>query len=375
MHSSLVADREAWNAALASLPYSHVLQSWEWGQFKARHGWTPRYLLWQDGAGQPAAAALVLSRQLGPWPILYVPRGPALDYGHLPTLEGVLGELEELARRQHALFVKIDPGVEYAIRNIPIPEAQRSGTQYAPHTTQNKVIESNSITELLTHRHWLESREQIQFRNTMTIDLGQDEEALLAAMHSKTRYNVRLAGRKGVRVRQGGMEDMDVLYAMYSETAQRDGFIIRPAPYYRDAWGSFIAAGLGQPLIAEVDGQPVAGLVLFRFADCAYYFYGMSRDLHRDKMPNHLLQWEAIRWARAAGCATYDLWGAPDTLDESDPMHGVYRFKQGFGARFVSQLGAWDYSALRPLYGLYAAARPAVVAWMHKRHNRIVTRV
>lgn len=351
MRSTLITERQAWNAALAALPHSHVLQTWEWGQFKARHGWTPRYLLWQDEAGKARAAALVLSRQAGPWPILYVPRGPALDYGHSPTIESVLGELERLARREHALFVKIDPGVELASGTIRNPKSQ------------------------LQHRSWVESRELIQFRNTMTIDLLQDEEALLAAMHSKTRYNIRLAGRKGVRIRRGGMDDMDVLYAMYDETAQRDGFIIRPALYYRDAWGSFVEAGLGQPLIAEVDGQAVAGLILFRFAQCAYYFYGMSRDLHRDKMPNYLLQWEAMRWARAAGCATYDLWGAPDTLDESEQMHGVYRFKKGLGARFVSQLGAWDYTALRPLYWLYAVARPAVVAWMHRRHNRIVTRV
>jgi peptidoglycan pentaglycine glycine transferase (the first glycine) len=360
VYSALITDKDTWNAALAALPTAHVLQTWEWGQFKARHGWTPRYLLWQDEAGQPAAAALVLSRQVGPWPILYVPRGPALDYSRSPTLESVLGELENLARSEHALFVKIDPGVECA------REARNASRQYAP---RSDTLESNEIADLLTHRHWLESREQIQFRNTMTIDLGQDEETLLAAMHSKTRYNIRLAVRKGVQVRQGGMDDLDILYAMYNETAHRDGFIIRSSEYYRDAWGSFVEAGLGQPLIAEVEGQPVAGLILFRFANCAYYFYGMSRDLHRDKMPNHLLQWEAMRWARAAGCATYDLWGAPDTLDESEPMHGVYRFKQGFGACFVSQLGAWDYTSSRPLYWLYAVARPAVVAWMHKRHG------
>ncbi len=204
----------------------------------------------------------------------------------------------------------------------------------------------------------------------MTIDLAQDEAALLAGMHPKTRYNIRLAARKGVTVREGRLSDLDLLYHMYHETAQRDGFIIRSLEYYGDAWGSFIQAGLGQPLIAEVESQPVAALILFHFAGTAFYFYGMSRNLHRDKMPNQLLQWEAMRWAKQHGCTTYDLWGAPDTLDPSDPMHGVYRFKQGLGAQFVRHIGACDYTPLPPLYWLYTVAMPRVIALMHKQHER-----
>ena len=103
----------------------------------------------------------------------------------------------------------------------------------------------------------------------------------------------------------------------------------------------------------------MAALILFHFAGRAYYFYGMSRDLHRNLMPTHLLQWEAMRWARAQGCTVYDMWGAPDTLDESDPMWGVYRFKQGFGGQFVQHIGAWDYADIAPtvlaLHHRYAA--------------------
>jgi peptidoglycan pentaglycine glycine transferase (the first glycine) len=344
---TLVNDPTFWNSALATLPLAHVLQTWEWGQFKARHGWTPRYLLWQDeargdAAGKPHAAALVLRRQLGRLPlrVMYVPKGPALDYGDPSMLNTVLSDLEALARRERAIFIKIDPDLELETRNSK-----------------------------LENRGWVESNEQIQFRNTMTIDLAQDEDTLLAAMNQKTRYNIRLAARKGVTVREGRAGDLELLYDMYRETAQRDGFIIRPLDYYEDAWGSFIRAGLGQPLVAEVESQPVAALILFQFARTAYYFYGMSRDVHRDKMPNHLLQWEAMRWARQHGCTTYDLWGAPDTLDESDSMYGVYRFKQGFGARFVQHVGAWDYAASPLLYWLYTVAMPRVIALMHQRHE------
>jgi len=344
MNPTAITSRETWNTALAQLPLAHVLQTWEWGQFKSRHGWTPSYLLWNDNsphkdAGLPKAAALVLRRRLGRLPlcVLYVPKGPAMDYADAPLVGKVMGDLERFAHQSRAIFIKIDP-------DLPPPFS------------------------LQGRREWIESTEQIQFRNTMEIDLRQSEDQLLAAMHHKTRYNIRLAQKRGVTVRPGALSDLELLYAMYNETARRDQFIIRPLDYYRDAWGSFIEAGLAQPLIAEFENTPIAALILFRFAGRAYYFYGMSRDLHRNLMAPHLLQWEAMRCARAQGCAVYDLWGAPDTLDESDPMWGVYRFKQGFGGQFVQRIGAWDYPTSRPLYWLYTTAMPHVLNLMRHRH-------
>src|SRR5574342_54174 len=130
-----------------------------------------------------------------------------------------------------------------------------------------------------------------KFRNTVTLDLRLSEADLLARMKQKTRYNVRLAEKKGVHVRPGSPADLDLLYRLYAETSVRDGFVIRSADYYREAWGSFIEAGLARPFIAEVEGEPVSALILFRFARTAWYMYGMSREAHREKMPNHLLQW------------------------------------------------------------------------------------
>jgi lipid II:glycine glycyltransferase (peptidoglycan interpeptide bridge formation enzyme) len=338
--AALVTDPVLWNTALATLPLAHVLQTWEWGQFKSRHGWAPRYLLWNDDAGQPRAAALVLRRQLSRLPlcVIYVPKGPAMDYADAPLVRQVLSDLEHLARQSHAIFIKIDPDLE------PL---QRIGN---------------------LRKGWIESAEQIQFRNTMEIDLRRSEDDLLAAMHQKTRYNIRLAQKRSVTVRTGTLADLELLYAMYDETARRDGFIIRPLEYYADEWGTLIQAGLAQPLIAQVEQTPVAGMVLFHFAQRAYYFIGMSRDVHRNLMPAYLLQWEAMRRARAQGCTVYDMWGAPDQLDESDPMWGVYRFKQGFGAQFVQHRGAYDYAAVRPFYWLYTTAMPRVLDLMRRRH-------
>jgi len=330
-----ITDARRWNDAVATAPNPHILQAWEWGQFKSRWGWTPLYLLDQS------AAALVLRRRAAPLPlsVLYVPKGPACNFADAAVADRVLSGLVEVAKRHRAIFIKIDPDLNAADRS------------------------------LLLDRGWRPSTEQIQFRNTMLIDLTRSDEDLLATMKPKTRYNVRLAQKKGVTIRSGDLRDLDLLYDMYAETAQRDNFIIRPLAYYRDAWGSFIQSGLAQPLIADVDSEAVAGVILFRFADRAWYMYGMSRNAHREKMPNYLLQWEAMRWAKSQGCTIYDLWGAPDELNEADSMWGVYKFKDGLGAQFAPHVGAYDFVVSRLGYWLYTGVMPRVLNVMRRRHQ------
>jgi len=335
-----INDRSRWQAALLRLPSPHVLQSWDWGEVKHRHGWTPARLLWQEG-DRPIGAAQVLRRALPhtPWGILYVPKGPILDYAQGPHLRRVLDDLETFARQERALLCKIDPDT-----NLP------------------------QVRQALVDRGWRCSGEQIQFRNTALLDLTPSEGDLLMSMKSKTRYNVRLASRRGVTVRAGGKEEIPLFYAMYAETGERDGFLIRPLSYYRDAWHTFLEAGLARMLLAEVEGQAVAGLILFRFGKTAWYMYGASTSEHRDCMPNYALQWEAIRWAKEAGCTAYDMWGAPEVLEENDPLWGVWRFKEGLGAVFTPHLGAYDYPARRILYWPFAVALPRYRALLRRRH-------
>jgi lipid II:glycine glycyltransferase (peptidoglycan interpeptide bridge formation enzyme) len=188
-------------------------------------------------------------------------------------------------------------------------------------------------------------------------------------MKQKTRYNIRLSERKGVSVRKGDAQDLPLLYRMYAETSVRDGFVIRDEHYYLTLWNSFLQQGLAQPLIAEVEGEPVAGVMIFLFGERAWYLYGMSREAHREKMPSYLLQWEAMRLAKARGCREYDLWGAPDVFDESDSMWGVFRFKEGLGGRVVRTAGAWDYPSRPLLYTLYTRVLPAVLDRMRSRRQ------
>ncbi len=373
-----------WNACIARLPAAHVLQTWEWGNVKSQFGWQPQYLLWFGEAGQyklsvnhlpersrqkePKAAALALMRniRIGGFAqkmgILYVPKGPLLDWKEASLRRGVLDSLKEFAQKHTVIFIKIDPDLEIGSGIPGIPGASES------------PLGAQIIDELRTDG-WQFSEEQVQYRNTVLIDLQQSEEQLLANMKQKTRYNINLALRKGVTIRVATAADLSMLFHMYAETSIRDGFVIRNETYYHTVWSSFMRnqptlygdQPLAEVLVAEVDDKPVAGAIIFRFARKAWYLYGMSRQEHRDKMPNYLLQWEAIKRSKAAGCLTYDLWGAPDEFIESDPLWGVYRFKEGLGGSVQRSLGAWDLPVNRMLYRLYSKTLPGLLDIMRLR--------
>ena len=378
-----------WNASIARLNGAHVLQTWEWGKVKSEFGWQPHYLLWYGEDGQYRlsmnklperqkykelkAAALALQRniRIGGFSqrmgVIYLPKGPLLDWNDASLRKQVLSDLKEFAQKHSAIFIKIDPDLEMG-RGIP-GNAGASVTRLG-----------DEITIELKAAGWHFSEEQVQFRNTVLIDLEPDEAALLASMKQKTRYNINLAMRKGVTVRLGTVADLDMLFHMYAETSVRDGFVIRNEAYYHQVWSSFMARQptltadqpLAETLVAEVEDQPVAGVIVFRFAGKAWYLYGMSRQAHRDKMPNYLLQWEAIKRCKAAGCKTYDLWGAPDEFVETDPLWGVYRFKEGLGGTVCRYLGAWDLPTNRMLYRLYSKTLPGLLDIM-RQHGKATT--
>jgi len=352
---------QEWNDLLAALPGPHLLQTWQWAQVKQAFGWKPQPVFWESG-GTISAAAMVLGRRLplrgfaARASLLYIPKGPLLQWKDADLYRQVLDDIQSFARRQGAIFLKIDPDVVLG-RGVP-------GEQNAPDSPEGKALESE-----LRQRDWRYSGDQVQFRNTVLVDLTPTEAELLARMKQKARYNIRLAERKGVRVRTGTEDDLAMLYEMYAETAARDGFVIRAQRYYRVVWETFMRAQgpRCEPLVAEVSGEPVAAIFLFHFAGTAYYLYGMSRQAHREKMPNHLLQWEAIRRARAAGDTVYDLWGAPEVFNESDNLWGVYRFKQGLGGQVQRTLGAWDFPAQPWLYRLYTGLIPRILDVMRLR--------
>jgi lipid II:glycine glycyltransferase (peptidoglycan interpeptide bridge formation enzyme) len=385
-------DRNLWNSLLSNLPNPHFLQTYEWGQVKAKYGWSPLYAVWDaDGKWKvesdpnqfsafhsPVAAALILKRQIlrngfaARLSILYSPKGPLLDWTNEVLRTRVLNDLQTFARKQGAIFLKLDPDV---VLGTGVPGSESDGLD----------ANGQAVMSELKWRGWGYSSDQIQFKNTVLIDLTPPEEELLARMKQKTRYNIRLAEKKGVALRVGTPEDVGMLYKMYAETSVRDEFVIRNEDYYKTVWETFMISNVNrfessqvetfepsdlptcEPLIAEVNNEPIAAIFVFYFAGRAYYVYGMSRAVHREKMPGYLLQWEAMKRAKAKGCAFYDLWGAPDVFDESDSMWGVYRFKEGLGGKVVRTLGAWDFAPNPFWYKLYSEVIPRVLDVMRSR--------
>jgi peptidoglycan pentaglycine glycine transferase (the first glycine) len=361
----MMMDASTWNSIIGSLPNPHILQTWEWGQVKQRYGWQALPQVWRDEQGQVTAAALVLQREVSIMGgsirlrVLYVPKGPLLDWSNTTLCQGVLKDLSDLARQQGAIFVKIDPDV---VLGVGFP-----GQPGAQDFELGQAIQSE-----LNATGWRFSEEQVQFRNTVTVDLHPSEDELLMQMKQKTRYNIRLAERKGVKVRLGDLSDLEMLFRLYAETSVRDSFVIRDEAYYRAVWSTFLQAGMAEPLIAELHTpgdlpQPLAGLFLFHFRERAWYLYGMSSERQRQLMPNYILQWEAIRRAKKAGCQVYDLWGAPDQFDENDRLWGVYRFKEGLGGSVVRTIGAWDLPVRLLQYQLYTQTLPRLLNRMRHR--------
>ncbi len=348
----VIADAATWRVKLAALPQTHLLQSWEWGDIKAQTGWQAERLTLADGR---AAAQFLVRQPLPGLPLRigYVPKGPLLDWSDGRTVDATLNALQAHARARNCVLVKIDPNV---LEDSP---------------------EGASLLRKLHARGWRYSGEQIQFKNTGVTELGLDEEALLGQMKSKARYNLRLAERRGITVRTGGVADLDAFYTLYAETGARDGFLIRPAAYYRTTWETFLAAQAdganpagGALLLAEHPDEksPVAGLFLLKYGATAWYFYGASSERRRRDMPNYLLQWEAMRWARGQGCTHYDWWGAPtNPADEADSMQGVWGFKQGMGATLQEHVGAWDYPVSQVLYAAYVQVLPRAMALLKRR--------
>lgn len=349
-----ITDRDQWNDQLARLPRAHILQSWEWGQFKYETtGWYPhRWAFLRDG--EVVAMVSMGERKVGPFSVLYAPKGPVLHSDDPALATEIIAEMGRVARQQRAIWCKVDFDVPYA---TGLPN-EADDTPCPP---------GQAMREILQKYGWRFSDDQVQFRNTLTIDLTQSEEDILMAMSSNTRRKVRQAAKKEVTIRAATSDDLDVLYALYDATGDRNDFLIRPREYYVSLWRHFMQAGLAHALIAEYGDTPIAHVILFHFGQTCWYFYGASSNEERNRMPNYALQWEAMQWAKAQGYTIYDLWGAPNDFTEDDPMWGVYEFKRGFRGTVERRLGAWDYAPYPPLYTAYTQLWPRLRGWLRRR--------
>ncbi|HMR62534.1 MAG TPA: peptidoglycan bridge formation glycyltransferase FemA/FemB family protein [Anaerolineae bacterium] len=311
--------------------HGHLLQSPAWGELKSHFGWTPCRIALEASTAQALFKQLPLGFSLA-----YLPKGPRLDWTDADRCQKLFAALHAEARARRAIFLKVEP-------NLWQDEAQAQ------------------IAILFLQRAGFTPADTIQPRTTILIDLAGDEDSILAAMKQKTRYNIRLAPKKGVTLRQGNRTDLEAFYRLSCLTAGRDGFGIHQASYYETAFDLFAPEQCAL-FLAELADEPLAGLMVFRSGPWAYYFYGASSDSHRNLMAPYALQWAAIQWAKRHNCTVYDLWGIPDAeparleaeFDQrSDGLWGVYRFKRGFGGRYARSIGAYDYVYNPMLYRLY----------------------
>lgn len=327
---------EAWDAFVAAHPAGTILQTSRWAQLKATFGWDWE-IVTPNAATDSGALVLYRSLPLKLGTIAYVPRGPLVDWGNTQAVTALFDGLRRAVRRRRAWALWLEPEI------LDTPEAQAHlqglGLKPVPRT--------------------------IQPPRTIIVDIAPAEDVILAQMRSKTRYNIRLAERKGVTIREGTMDDAAAFYALMTETGSRDAFGIHSEAYYRRVFELFLPLGHAALLLAEVEGELVAAVVVFALGTKAWYLYGASSDRHREKMPPYALQWAAIRWAKARGCTSYDLWGIPDAdeetleaqfADRNDGLWGIYRFKRGFGGQIIRCVGLWEQS-LHPLYPLAAKLR------------------
>jgi lipid II:glycine glycyltransferase (peptidoglycan interpeptide bridge formation enzyme) len=192
------------------------------------------------------------------------------------------------------------------------------------------------------------------------VNLEPPENEILANMKQKTRYNIRLASRKGVSVSPAS--DVMKFYNLVQVTSERDQFDVHSFEYYQKAYDLFYQNGYCELFFAEYDRKLLAAIMVFVFRKKAWYFYGASANQHRNLMAPYAVQWEAMRWARDQGCVEYDLWGVPDKDFEKletefthrrDGLWGVYRFKRGFGGRLQRVVGTWDRVYNPAIYNVY----------------------
>lgn len=349
-----ITNQTEWNNQLSKMPHAHVLQTWEWGQFKYETtGWHPhRWAIQKDS--EIVAMCSMGERKIGLFSMMYAPKGPAMDYSNLELVAEVFSLLQQKAKEHHAIWLKIDPDIPYA-RGVP-DEDDDSPSEVGA-----------NLKNWLEDNNWRFSDDQIQFRNTVTINLLQSEDDILAAMSGNTRRKVRQAEKKDVTIRNGSLDDLNTLYDLYTTTGERNDFLIRPKDYYLKLWRYFMENDLAHPLIAEYEGQPIAHVLLFHFGQTCWYFYGASSNEERNRMPNYALQWEAMKWAKNRGYTVYDMWGAPNEFNENDSMWGVFAFKRGFRGTVERRLGAWDFAPYPLLYKLYTEVYPRLIDILRKR--------
>ena len=323
---------EKYNEFLSKHDRCNFQQSVEWGKVKAP-SWKNEIVLAEDESGNIIGSISVLIRKIPIFGnLMYSPRGPVCDIHNQEVLQQLTEGLKELSKKYKAFVLKIEPDIK------------SDDKEFRKIVTNLKYKIKDDAKNF---------SEEIQPRYVFRLDINnKTEDEIFAAFHQKTRYNVRLATKKGVIVKAGKREDLKDFHEIMKVTGKRDNFIIRPLEYFEKMYDE-----LGEEhvklLMAYYNDKPVSGIFNIDYGNKVWYLYGASSNEHRNLMPNYLLQWEGIKYAISKDKEIYDFRGVSGVLDESHPQYGLYRFKKGFDAEFTEFIGE-IYFNFKPLtYKLY----------------------
>ena len=337
-------------ALLANLPGANVLQSPEWGAVKRASGWESECVAVLEG-GATIAGAQVLFNATPLGTMAYVPRGPIADLSDRLVTDQLMTAIVARARERGAIGLRVEP-------NQP----------------------DTAVLQSFVHRWNLQPTRPVQPRSTLMIDMSGDPSAVWDRLSARTRYNVRLAGRRGVQVLEGEEQDLPLFHAMLCGTGRRAGFAVHSLEYFEAIWRAFGRQGLARLLFARHEGKLLSAGLDLVWGTTAYHLYAASAEDGREHKPNELVQWELIRRAHCEGAREYDLWGIPDEIGaaaergQPEPeagtggLWGVYGFKRGFGGKVVRYAGAFDLPFATGRHRLWRATSDQL-RWLKTRLN------
>lgn len=353
-----------------------------WSEFKSNHGWNFRKfdLSWkhleasekgnESANGNSQICVLVRSFAHGFFSFAYVPLFPSLPIKGIDAntqnieFTNLLSEIGKSLKSylpKNTICIRFDPAVEFSS-----PEER------------DDFVRGSKLIAFADRLKLKKAAVDIQPPDSTQIDLQPEESDILANMKTKWRYNVNLSARKGVEIIRVLGDDpkleeyLDIFYSLYGITAERDGIAVHAKSYYLDLIkksAEEIKAGNDVPVIslylARHEEDWLGSIITLFSKDQAIYLYGCSSNVKRNLMPNFLLQWTAMKDAKAYGSRYYDMYGMPPTDDENHPMHGLYLFKTGFGGKNIHRIGSFDYQ-LKFLYKFYSFAEKSRAFW-HKK--------
>ena len=327
-------EKEKYKRFLENHPRCNFQQSLEWGEVKT--SWIKEVILSEDENGNIRGSLCVWIRKIPLFGnLMYSARGPVCDIYDEKVLRDLTDGANELAKKYKAFVLRIEPDI------------LKSDEKF------REIVENIGYKVKDDSKDF---KDEIQPRFVFQLDLrGKTEDEVFGGFHSKTRYNIRLANKKGVVIKEGTKEDLKDFHAIMVETGKRDDFIIRSLTYFEKMYDALAPKHM-KLLMAYHEDKPIAGIIPIMYGKKTWYLYGASSNSHRNLMPNYLLQWTMIKEAIEKGHEIYDFRGVSGVVDENHPQYGLYRFKKGFGAEFTEFIGE-VYMAYKPLvYRLYKLA-------------------